>query len=122
MTTSAPVPADHPLMVAWTAYTATEEFANTLRWASKPEHSQGSLWAAFEQGFRAAADQGEGWRPTHRHVKRGTEYEVIGWGSVQCSEAGLLDNEHVMIYRGQDGTLWARRLSEFIDGRFEMLS
>lgn len=57
MTTESPVPHDAPVMVAWTAYKQTEEYANTLRWVNT-EHSKGSLWAAFEQGFRAAKDAG----------------------------------------------------------------
>lgn len=62
MTVSAAVPADHPLRVAWDAYTLTEEYANTLRWAVHPEHAVGSLWAAFAEGFGRAfpADHGAG--------------------------------------------------------------
>ena len=55
MITSAAVPPDHPLMIAWAAYTSTEEFANTERWAVNPHHRRGSLWAAFEAGFSAGA-------------------------------------------------------------------
>lgn len=40
-------------MIAWEAYKATEGYANTKRWATKPEHTEGSLWAAFEAGFNA---------------------------------------------------------------------
>ncbi len=50
-----PAPADHPLMIAWRAYTETAEFENTLRWATVAEHTTGSLWAAFEAGFRSAS-------------------------------------------------------------------
>ncbi len=67
---SAPVPADNPCMIAWTAYKATVEYAGTLkramRGASVPPHVErggerreeivaGSLWAAFVAGFDAAA-------------------------------------------------------------------
>ena len=48
------VPDTDPLMVAWKAYRESAEYANTAKWAVKAEHSEGSLWAAFEQGFRAA--------------------------------------------------------------------
>jgi hypothetical protein len=47
-----PVPPDHPLMKAWIAYQATEDYQNTAKWA--PTHTAGSLWAAFERGWRAA--------------------------------------------------------------------
>lgn len=59
-----------------------------------------------------------GWRPTHRHVKRGTEYEHIGTARLQTDEP-LTDMAYVEVYLGRDGDLWARRQSEFHDGRFE---
>lgn len=53
-----------------------------------------------------------------RHVKRGTEYEVLGVGAIQA-DAPLPDMANVVIYRGEDGQLWARAYDEFYDGRFE---
>lgn len=53
MSTQAPVPQDSPLMIAWKAYKATPEYANALRWGTYQEHTEGSLWAAFEAGFNA---------------------------------------------------------------------
>lgn len=51
----APVPQDHPLMKAWNAYKATEDYSNTLHWAGEgKQFSEGSLWAAFMAGFDAA--------------------------------------------------------------------
>lgn len=47
------VPADDPLMVAWKAYEATADYRNTRTWALKPEHVDGSLWAAFMHGWQA---------------------------------------------------------------------
>lgn len=64
-----PVPKDHPLMIAWEAYRDSLEYVNTLGWAITPKahladvvgtvmldfpHVEGSLWAAFEHGWRAA--------------------------------------------------------------------
>ena len=49
-----PVPVGGPLMRAWNAYNATAEYANSWKWAEKPEHRAGSMWAAFEAGYRAA--------------------------------------------------------------------
>lgn len=57
------------------------------------------------------------WQPTHRHVKRGTDYEVLGRAVIQAAEP-LDDEEYVIVYRGQDGQLWARCADEFNDGRF----
>lgn len=85
--------------------------------------------------------QGEQWQPTHRHVKRGTEYQLIGTGKMQAEtwvdgrtikpthpEEGKIqitskqvDMQEVAIYRGDDGQLWARPIAEFNDGRFETL-
>lgn len=53
MTAMTPVDTTSPLWLAWKAYTETEEYANTKRWAAHPEHVEGSLWAAFERGFTA---------------------------------------------------------------------
>lgn len=63
------VPQDSPLWKAWEAYKASEEFANSMKWASTARvddhgdgtmtltypHKQGSLWAAFAAGFSAQA-------------------------------------------------------------------
>jgi hypothetical protein len=73
------VPADHPLMKAWTAYQKTDDFKNTLGWATKailistqetaPEanrvdpveqreqRAMGTLWGAFMAGFNAATER-----------------------------------------------------------------
>lgn len=52
----APVPEDHPLMVAWKAYKESPDYANTKKWAMHEEHTEGSLWAAFMAGFAAGED------------------------------------------------------------------
>ena len=56
MPTSQAVPSDAPVMLAWEAYKLSEEYSNTLAWCSRQngEHAEGSLWAAFFQGFQAA--------------------------------------------------------------------
>jgi hypothetical protein len=78
----APCPPDSPLMKAWTAYQETDDFKNSLIWATvtrytdagnqhfdvnepanqisdlqREQHAKGSLWAAFMQGFAAAGGQ-----------------------------------------------------------------
>lgn len=58
-------------------------------------------------------------KPTHRHVKRGTEYQHIGTARIQ-TDVPLQDMDRVEVYIGRgDDDLWARRQVEFHDGRFE---
>ena len=55
---------------------------------------------------------------TVKHKRRGTTYEVVGDASVQASMP-IHEGDHIVVYRGQDGALWARPYKEFHDGRFE---
>lgn len=60
--------------------------------------------------------EGEVWR----HKKRGTNYEKIGVAELQCATGqNPGEGEGLVIYRGEDGKLWARLADEFHDGRFE---
>lgn len=62
------------------------------------------------------------WRPTHRHVKRGSEYEVIARAEVQNSGGlPIREGDLLVIYQGDIGDTWARPIGEFQDGRFEEL-
>lgn len=73
MTAMTPCPEDHPLMIAWSAYKATEDFANTRKWALYEAHVEGSLWAAFMAGFNAASTPQEGpLTDVQRSVRDGT--------------------------------------------------
>lgn len=65
--------------------------------------------AALEQVAEPVAKQ-------FRHKKRGTIYTLIGVGHTQ---GDLKDGDPVVLYRGEDGGLWARHQVEFCDGRFE---
>lgn len=55
----APLPKNDPLILSWEDYKKTAEFENTKHWASKPEHVDGSLWAAFMAGYTAACTRAE---------------------------------------------------------------
>lgn len=48
-----PMPKGHPLTKAWEAWKQTEDYRNTERWAREREHTMGSLWAAFSEGWFA---------------------------------------------------------------------
>lgn len=69
---------------------------------------------------------------THRHVKRGTEYVLIGIGKMQAEswhqykgrgEYEGVDMREVAIYRSvtEPTEIWVRPREEFEDGRFETL-
>lgn len=66
-----------------------------------------------------AGDVGEG--ELWRHKKRGTVYKVIGEAELQCATHDPSEGDELVIYRGDDGKLWARMRDEFHDGRFEAL-
>jgi hypothetical protein len=97
--------ADRGVEAAWLAYTE----------GKKPSICGREV---FEAGFRAGSSVAAGdWYPTHRHKKRGTHYQHIGTALIQ-SDVPLSDLDVVEIYAGREGDLWARRQSEFYDGRF----
>ena len=56
---------DDPMLIAWNAYQKTEAYKSTRWWAidrsSTGEHANvdGSLWAAFCRGWRAAKETAE---------------------------------------------------------------
>lgn len=56
-----------------------------------------------------------------RHVKRGTEYEIVGVAQLQTTDP-LFDDSVMVVYRGEDGQLWTREVHEFLDRRFERLA
>lgn len=57
-----------------------------------------------------------------RHLKRGTEYEVLGVAELQVANAPVMEGSKLAVYRGDDGRLWTRELGEFRDGRFETIT
>lgn len=60
-------------------------------------------------------EAGERWQ----HVKRGTSYEVLGTALLQDAAGnGVQEGHPLVIYRGDDGLVWARGAGEFVDGRF----
>lgn len=63
-----------PRMIAWEDYKQSDAYANSFKWAERPEHRDGSMWASFLQGYEAAlASPGDdGWRDIASAPKDGT--------------------------------------------------
>lgn len=74
----------------------------------------------LDKAERIASLEAKGWRPTHRHVKRGSKYRLEGYGEIQTG-APIGDYCKVAIYSAEDGCVWVRPVSEFEDGRFEVM-
>ena len=47
---------DNTMWLALVRYISTEHYTNTHKWATVPQHTKGSLWAAFIEGFKAGSD------------------------------------------------------------------
>lgn len=90
----------------------------------EPDHDyDADLRRSYRAMIAAApvAPAGDGWRPTHRHVKRGTVYQKVGEVTLQTEEP-LHDDDRCVLYRDEDGRWWARPVKEFGDyRRFEPL-
>lgn len=56
-----------------------------------------------------------------KHKKRGTVYAELGRAELQIATLEVVEGSELVIYRGEDGKLWAREASEFEDGRFEKM-
>lgn len=108
-------------MIAWNAYKATDEFANTRKWARHEQHVEGSLWAAFFQGFSAAtpspAPDDEALCAELEQKARGERNRVGDfWGDHLCAEAAAR-------LRSMAGEMAeARRSSEHWHGCFVTLN
>lgn len=48
------VPMSDPMRQAWERYKQTDDYQNTRRWALHEQHVDGSLWAAYCEGYKAA--------------------------------------------------------------------
>lgn len=45
-----------PLWKAWEKWRASDHYKSTEKWASWPEHVEGSLWGAFYHGWLMAVE------------------------------------------------------------------
>lgn len=71
---------------------------------------------------KATITSAEGAGRRFRCKDRGLTITMIGHGVAECSPSGLLEGEHVVLYRDDDGAYYARRRAEFWDGRFEEIA
>lgn len=68
----APLPPDHPLMVAWEKYKASEDYANTRRWmitgvtTGDDNLIVGQFWGAFMAGYNAGSSPNGDGDANHR--------------------------------------------------------
>lgn len=101
-------------------------------WSSLTDLQRRMFLGTARAAIRAVEADMRNRAATHRHRKRGSEYELLGVGNMQSDHwlrrnprGELLisvDYEEVAIYRSLDsGRLWARPRDEFEDGRFEAL-
>ena len=59
MPISVKLPNDDTRVIAFAKYQQTDEYANTRQWALKEANVEGSLWAAFIEGWsRKPSDKG----------------------------------------------------------------
>jgi hypothetical protein len=57
-----------------------------------------------------------------RHIKRGSMYREICRAEVQAATGPICEGDTVVIYGDALGHVWARKDSEFEDGRFERVA
>lgn len=76
---------------------------------------------AYTQGWFDGNEADKYGLPRYRHRARGTHYTVIGEAFL-ASWKPAAEGERLVVYRGDDGALWARQHSEFHDGRFEQIT
>ena len=88
---------------------------NAIRWR---RHRRGWLYRFGIWLTKIGQPPIPDFQPTHRHLKRGTFYEVVVDVGMLQATGTELDECPVTIYRGEDGAWWVRPTEEFNDGRF----
>lgn len=71
----------------------------------------GSLWSLLS-GFLPRLARA-------RHRKRGTVYDLVFPSASVQAETPIVEGDEVVVYVGEDGRPWVRKVDEFQDGRFE---
>jgi hypothetical protein len=85
------------------------------------EFDFGTLGVEEANEMRTALNDGEHFLV--RHLKRGSEYRVVGLGEVQISSSEpIKEGDKLVVYQClEDEKTWLRKVSEFVDGRFEAI-
>src|SRR6185312_11620141 len=114
------------------ARTPLERAYETYRADLDPEpgpvewHCRDGFTAGFTAGWRAASRaalaaapsppaRDDGWRPTHRHVKRGTTYRAVTMNAKLQADEPQADYAILTIYHDEHRNWWARPTREFTD-------
>lgn len=102
------------------AFCATQHDPNPPQSAREIPADYPFLYYADVRAVLAALKPVSGDVERYQHKKRGTIYEVIGAAELQAAQPQM-EHAELVIYRGEDGKLWARNSGEFHDGRFERI-
>jgi len=86
-------------------------------WWAHPNPSTRAAWRRVAEEARRILLLAEP-LPRVRHLKRGTEYDVISEEAELQTDRDLVDGDLMTVYRGDAGRLWVRHVEEFSDGRF----
>lgn len=112
MSAQTPVGKSSPLWKAWEDYNGSDDYQNTRTWAMREEHVDGSLWSAFEHGFRAIPawpTRGEVFALTAERDAATAEVArlrddltalAMKWrGEADTWQRGIGDNQNTRLYR-----------------------
>jgi len=106
-----------------TASEAREMLEHVLPPMPKNGYSSEDEGDAYTHGWFDGNEADPYGLPRWRHKKRGTHYTELGTARLQLASPVVIEEGAVLVvYRGDDGVLWARPEAEFKDGRFEQVT
>lgn len=86
-----------------------------------PDNSSEAEGDAYTHGWFDGNEADPYGQPRWRHKARGTHYTELGIAKLQTF-AVIDEGVQLVVYRDDDGQLWARPEAEFRDGRFEQVT
>src|SRR6185312_2226655 len=96
------VPTERMLYAAWVGRDLTPDM---LR----------DIWRAMITAAPPLPARDDGWRPTHRHVKRGTTYRAVTMNAKLLADEPQAGYAILTIYHDEHRNWWARPTREFTD-------